>query len=167
MKRGLLLIFTLTIPGASITLWMAGRDEVSSSHGPPTRSDLSDQPPHQEAMIQGLGFVAPVTEIRKLVFKVNGVIARCPAEIGRAYNKGEIRMELERSGELAAIAVAEAEWRLAESDREKVLSGINPYQTEATSHRVELLREQARHCRLEHDRYSGLIARNSVSPSEY
>jgi multidrug resistance efflux pump len=169
MKKGLLLVLTLMIPGASLSLWMAGHDERGLTKGSParSRSTLSDQPPPHEDSIPGIGFVEPVSEVRKLVFKVNGVIARCPAEVGRDSKKGEVLMELDNREQLAAIAIAEAEWKLAESERDQVLSGVNPHQVEVAYHKVELLREQVRHSQKEHDRYRGLIARNSVSPSDY
>jgi HlyD family secretion protein len=118
------------------------------------------------AFIQGIGFVEPVTEVRRLVFKVDGVIARCPAEVGRSYTKGDVLLELDGRGQIAAVSVAEAEWHSAQSERDKIESGINPHQIAAAEHKVESLKEQVRFWSKEHERYAALASRNAVSPSE-
>jgi HlyD family secretion protein len=120
-----------------------------------------------EGTIQGLGFVEPVSEVRKLAFKVNGIIARCPAEIGRWYRKGDVLIELDGREQLASLEVAEAEWKLADAQREKISSGVNPHQIEAASHKVAMLKEQASYWEKERDRARPLVTRGALSTSEY
>lgn len=117
--------------------------------------------------IQGIGFVEPATEARRLVFKVNGVIARCLAEVGQAYKKGDVLMALDGREQLAAVAVADAEWKLAISERDKILIGVNPHQIEAAVQKVELLNEDVRYWQNEHERAKSLFTRRTISPSEY
>jgi multidrug resistance efflux pump len=118
-------------------------------------------------MIQGLGFVEPVSEVRKLAFKVNGVIAGCSAEVGRSYKKGDALLELDGREQLAAVAVAEAEFQLAQAEREKVAAGVNPHQIEAALHKVEMQREQLKYKEKEHDRAKPLVTRGAISMSDY
>jgi multidrug resistance efflux pump len=108
-----------------------------------------------------------VSEVRKLAFKVNGIIARCPAEVGRSYRKGDVLMELDAREQLAAMGVADAEWQLAQARLEKVLSGVNPHQIDAAVQRVEMLKQQAEYWEKQHGRVKPLLARGSMSTSEY
>jgi HlyD family secretion protein len=120
----------------------------------------------REHRVQGIGYVEPVSELRRLVFKANGVIARCQAEIGRTYKKGDILMELDNDEQRAELDVAEAEWTLARADQAKALSGPSPHQIEAAAHRVSLLKEQERYWTREHERYASLASRNSATKAE-
>jgi HlyD family secretion protein len=76
-------------------------------------------------------------------------------------------MGLDDREQLAAIAVAEAEWEVARSERERVLAGINPHQIEASARKVEVLDEQVRYLQREHARARSLLGRNTMSPAEY
>jgi multidrug efflux pump subunit AcrA (membrane-fusion protein) len=117
MKK-ILFALALIVPMAILSLGMTARGDLGLHNEPSTIPGRSGPPSHEQKSIQGMGFVEPVTEVRKLVFKVDVVIARCPAEIGRTYKKGDVLMELDNREQLASIAVAEAEWKLAESERD-------------------------------------------------
>src|SRR5262249_35956462 len=110
--------------------------------------------------IRGIGFVEPVTEGRRLAFQVGGVIARCPAEVGRHYRRGDVLMELGNAERRAAIAVADEDLKLAEAQRDEALGGVDGHRIEAAAAESDLLREQLRYWRREHERARRLIARD-------
>jgi HlyD family secretion protein len=167
MKHLVLFASVVFLPALGIGLVATTTGRFSATDS--SSAGRSGKPPVHRAlgMIQGLGFVEPVTQVRKLAFKVNGIIARCPAEIGRSYRKGDVLIELDGREQLAALEVAESEWRLAEAQRDKVLSGVNPHQIEAASHKVAMLKEQANYWEKERDRARPLVSRGALSTSEY
>ena len=65
------------------------------SGAPSKKDDPATHVATPETRIEGIGFVEPLTEVRKLVFKADGVIAHCSAEVGRTYKKGDVLMELD------------------------------------------------------------------------
>jgi hypothetical protein len=75
MKR-IVLGLVLIVPKLFLPLWMTAPGEIGIPDVPPRgrvdAADLSDL----KRSIQGTGFVKPVAEPRKLVFKVVGVITR-------------------------------------------------------------------------------------------
>jgi HlyD family secretion protein len=167
MKKTMFWSRMLCVPAIVVLVWLTGRGETITPAERRYEADLQARPPDTESSIQGIGFVEPVTEVRKLVFKVNGVIARCRAEVGHLYKKGEVLMELDDREQRAAISVAESDWRLAEFEREKVLSGIHPRQIESAARKVELLTEQLRYWQKEHERSKELITRGSLSRADF
>ena len=48
-----------------------------------------------ERWIQGVGRVEPESEVRRLVFRVNGIVDRCPVEVGETVQEGDVLMALE------------------------------------------------------------------------
>ena len=166
MKRVFILL-PLTAAAISISIWIRGSAESKLGGNPPGKSESPAGQTAPPGSIQGIGFVEPITEVRKLVFKVNGVIARCGAELGRAYKNGDVLMELDHREQLAAMNVAEAEWKMARAERDKVFAGVNVHQIDAAVRKVERHKEQVRHLRKEHARFQALASRNSVTQSEY
>jgi HlyD family secretion protein len=163
MRKAVLIGAFLAIP-----VVVAGLSMSSMSVRPAApKQSTHVEPAHEPAWIQGIGYVEPVSEIRKLVFKVNGVIARCNARVGDSYKQGDVLFELNNDEQRAAMELAEKDLRVAEANRDKVLSGIHKYQIEAAARKVELCKEQVRYWQKEHDRVKGLAARNSISNSEY
>jgi HlyD family secretion protein len=91
--------------------------------------------------IQGIGYTEPVSEIRRMTFKIDGTIAACPVEIGQTVKAGEVLMKLDDAEEQAAVAVARAELDLAEAELQKVLAGTNPHEIAAAEKTCDLRRE--------------------------
>jgi HlyD family secretion protein len=167
MKRVVLFATMVLLPALGIALMASSKGHTGAGGSLSAGRAVKTTPLRPAGTIQGLGFVEPVSEVRKLAFKVNGIIARCPGEIGRRYRKGDILIELDSREQRAALEVAEAEWKLAQAQREKTLSGVNPHQIEAASHKVVMLKEQANYWEKEHERAKPLVTRGAVSISEY
>jgi HlyD family secretion protein len=117
--------------------------------------------------VQGIGYVEPASEVRRLVFPAGGVIDRCAATVGRSFRKGDVLMTLRNQEQQAALTVAEEELRLALAERDKVFRGVNSYQIAAAECRLELLEEQARHRAREQERARLLARGQAVSGTDY
>ena len=117
--------------------------------------------------IHGVGYVEPASETRCLVFKTDGVIACCLAHVGVTYTKGHILMILDNAKQCAEVDVAEKDLGLALAERDKILIGVDAHQVEAARRQVELLGEQLRYRRKEHDRAEALRGKGMLSPSDY
>jgi HlyD family secretion protein len=167
MKRVVLLATVVLLPVLGIALVASNTNHIGAGESLSAAPTVKPTPLRTEGTIQGLGFVEPVSEVRKLAFKVNGIIARCPGEIGRSYSKGDILIELDGREQRAALEVAEAEWKLAQAQREKILSGVSPHQIDAASHKVVMLKDHANYWEKERDRARPLVMRGALSISEY
>src|SRR5436309_2454711 len=55
--------------------------------------------------VQGVGYVEPVSEVRRLSFKGNGVIGRCLVEVGQDVRRGDVLIWLSNGEEQAAVTV--------------------------------------------------------------
>ena len=119
-----------------------------------------------ERWIQGVGRVEPESEVRRLVFRVNGIVDRCPVEVGETVQEGDVLMALEGEEQARAVALAEKEVELAKAERDKVLAGVNPFQIVAAEIHTELLNERLKHARIEYDRVLRMFTRSAASDSE-
>lgn len=116
--------------------------------------------------VRGLGYVEPVSEIRRLVFRIDGVIQTCPVQLGRRVAKDELLATLANGDVQAAVSEAEAQLALAIAEREQLLAGIRPHQIVAAQRNVELREEQLRFARLHRDRIDRLAATKATATQE-
>ena len=59
------------------------------------------------ARIEGIGYVEPMGEMRRLAFKRAGIVADCPVAVGRTVRRGEVLLRLRDESERAVVAEAE------------------------------------------------------------
>ena len=144
---------------SSLARWMGNVPETRAVASTHTAS------PRQTA-ICGIGFVEPVSEVRKLVFKVNGVIASCPATLGQKLKKGDVLMTLENDEERSTLAVAEQELAMAIVERDQLLAGIHPCRITAAEGKVNLLKEKLRYAQDHCERRRKLCNLNAASLPE-
>jgi HlyD family secretion protein len=113
-----------------------------------TNSALAEQ---QERWIQGIGYVEPVSEVRRLAFKHPGILGEFKAQIGQQVNAGDILAVQQNAEEQSAVAIAESQLLTANADLEKTLAGIHPYEIEAkkNAQRVIALDAEYTHRKLE------------------
>jgi multidrug resistance efflux pump len=163
MRKAILFSSLLAIP-----IGVLGVSISRQVKSPPATAERTPAVPAGAASgIQGIGYVEPVSETRKLVFKVNGVIAKCAARVGGSCKRDEVLFELNNQEHLAAVGVAEQDLKLAESERDQTFSGVHKYRIDAAARKVDLCQEQVRFWQKEHDRVKGLLLRNAISDSEY
>jgi HlyD family secretion protein len=135
----------------------------------PGRASPDEQARHPAAapVVACVGYVEPATEIRRLAFKADGVVAKCDAEVGRAYRKGDVLISLDDRIETSAVALANAWLLIREAERDKALSGTHPALIEAAEASVRLQTEQHRFYRAELSRLEPLLAQKSTTHAEF
>jgi multidrug resistance efflux pump len=94
--------------------------------------------------VRGVGYVEPVSGIRKLSFKADGIINSMRVQVGQVVKAGDELAALQNRDELAAINVAKQDVELAKADREKLLSGVHPAEVRAAELRIARLAERQR-----------------------
>ncbi len=117
--------------------------------------------------IRGMGYAEPASEIRRLTFKVDGVIRECRVHLGQRVRAGETLAVLHNREEDAAVRVAEQELALAEAERARIFSGVNPHQIEAARRRIDRLQAQVQHAQACLARREELRSRNAVAEEDY
>jgi len=122
-------------------------------------------PPPEVEVVRGIGYVEPVSEVRRVVFKVDGVIEAVTVEVGQQVKQKDVLARLINRDEEAAVAEARAQQSLAEAQRDHVLAGIHSDRIEATAHRVDQLAEKLRHAQKRFDRLQK-IASKALSADE-
>ncbi len=131
--------------------------------------DPQDGTPPQAApirVVQGIGYTEPASELRRLTFELDGVIADCPVTVGQQLQRGEVIMRLENSRQQAAVNVARAELALAQAELHKTLAGVNPFQIQAAERLRDLRQEQLDHAVRFLERMRGLASRKAITPQE-
>ncbi|MCX7421118.1 MAG: hypothetical protein NT013_16470 [Planctomycetia bacterium] len=116
--------------------------------------------------IEGLGYIEPVSELRRLTPKVNGIVRRCVAVEGQSLKSGDVILELDNSVEERALEVAQAKLALAKSRLVELDSGINPHRIRAAERTLERLSEAHRFAVTEFERQSALSARKATTTAE-
>lgn len=91
----------------------------------------AQQPASGERWIQGVGYVEPASEIRRLAFKHPGILGEYKVQLGQQVKAGETLAIQHNAEEQTAVAVAESQLLAAQADLEKILAGVNPYEIEA------------------------------------
>jgi HlyD family secretion protein len=157
-KRPLLfagLVLIATVPACDLAS-LPGRP---SPDGPARRAAVP--------VVACVGYVEPATEVRRLASKADGVIARCDAEVGRAYRKGDVLIALDNRVETAAVDLAGAGLLIREAERDKALSGAHSALIEAAEASVRLQTELERFYKAELGRLEPLLIQKSTSRAEY
>ncbi len=121
----------------------------------------------QSRLVRGTGYVEPASELRRLVFKTDGVIGECPVDVGQVVRRGEVIISLVNAEHRAAVAVAEQELRVAIAQRDKALSGAHECQILAAQRKCDLLIEQARHDKKHFERVANLLKSKASTQEDF
>jgi len=105
----------------------------------------------EQRWIQGIGYVEPASEIRRLAFKHPGILGEYKIQLGQTVKAGDQLAVQQNNEEQAALTVAESQQLAAKADLEKVLAGVNPYEIEAkkNAQRVSALDAEYAHRKLD------------------
>lgn len=150
--------------GVTFTLWsrrLPPANEIGQSI-----STASATAPNKRS-VQGIGYVEPVAEIRRLAFKLDGVVRKCAVKVGQRVACGDVLMILDDAEEAAAVTVAESRLAAAEAARERLLAGVHPREIAAAESKVQRLAEATRHARRHHERIATLHAKKTSTKSEH
>jgi multidrug resistance efflux pump len=163
MKRYVCVFLALSLAVTGLCYWRWALGCVHAGGRRPGAAETSPPPLSAE----GLGYVEPLSEPRKLTLRSGGVIRRCYVQAGDAVSRGDKLLELETATQQAEVALARMNLRLARAEAEQVHSGINPYQIKVAERAVERLQEKLRFCKSEYDRCCRLVGGQAISAQEH
>lgn len=106
--------------------------------------------------IHGIGYVEPVSGVRRLAFSTGGKIVKWHVQVGQRVEAGTALVELDSSEIKAEIKLAQQRLKQVRAERAKLLSGANPHQIKAAEHAVEISRERLRLSKSVFDRHQQL-----------
>jgi multidrug resistance efflux pump len=161
MKRWKWLLF-LAAGGSAVSLaaldWRSGSSSPAPSGTGPEAGE--------RGFIEGIGYVEPASQVRRLVPKTGGVIKACSRKAGDVVRKGEVIVTLHDEKEAAAVALARRQLEVARAEEAQVQSGINPFRIRAAEKAVARWQEEWEHATKEAARNQRLVHSGAVSQAE-
>lgn len=151
MKRMLLIAGVIAALGSVGLYSSLGRTPVPEP--PKSTSEAA-----RARIVRGLGYVEPVSEMRRLVFQVEGVIETVPVQIGQRVEAGAVLMTLYNATEKAALVEAEQQLRLAVAKHDQLFAGVHPDQILAAKKKIDVLKERLAYAEKHHKRAAALAA---------
>lgn len=164
MRRIALAIGTTILAGGMIA-WFEGGYRTTDRVGREPNDSVrgAEMMPTGTRVVRGSGYVEPASEIRRLVFKVDGVIEHCAVHVGQRVEKGMMLISLNDDDQQAAVAEAEVYLALAIAERDQLFAGAHPDQIAAMQRKLELLEERLRFAHTHHERIEKLAHKNATS----
>jgi HlyD family secretion protein len=160
-----LMLFCLAVVVVGLACWQYLLADRSGESIPVTSPPEVDAPAPPE--MQGIGYVEPVSEVRKLMMRAGGVVKRCRVQVGDRVSKDQPILELEDATPRAEVEVARKELELARAEADHVNAGINPYRLRVAEQTAKRLREKLHHSRLQAQRYQAMISSSAASRQEF
>jgi HlyD family secretion protein len=160
--KWLVAIALVTACGSSLTflVWRStaiSPDQVTIS----TRLEAAGS-----GIIEGIGYVEPVSEVRQLSPKTGGVIKACYVKVGDVVRKGDLILTLHDEKEDAAVSVARNQLEVARAEESQVKSGINHYRVLAAEKTVARFQAEYKYAAQEADRTRKIYAKRAASQSD-
>jgi len=116
--------------------------------------------------VQGIGYVEPAGEVRRLSFLHPGIVGEVLADVGKDVSAGEVLMRQTDREERAALAEAEATVASAKTEYQQTLAGVNPERIRALEAARAASEAAATNARRDHERLDQLLAKGVVSQLE-
>jgi HlyD family secretion protein len=161
--KAAILFLSFVFAGGAFAFWVAGAlPPLGEKPGKQPTTAKSAAAPRS---IHGVGYVEPVTEIRNLTFKIDGVIEKCPVHVGQQVDAGAILSTLRNKDEQSAIAVTEKQLLLAKAVHDRLISGVHPAELEAARRRITALQVRLKFYQSRYGREMSLKQQN-VSTEE-
>jgi HlyD family secretion protein len=157
------LFLTFIAAGGAFAFWVAGA--MPSFGEKPVAQPATSKPIAAPSAIYGIGYVEPASDIRKLTFKIDGVIEKCPVHIGQQVAAGAVLATLRNNDEQSAIAVTEKQLLLAKAVRDRLVSGVHPAELEAAQRRIAALEVRLKFFQQQYNREMSLV-KQKVSTDE-
>jgi HlyD family secretion protein len=161
--KWLLAITVAAFSGSSLT-FLVWRSAAGSPGQVPT---IYPSESNGNNVVEGIGYVEPASELRRLMFRTGGVIRSCCVKAGDVVRKGDLLCELDNSTQRADLELARKQVAQAKADAADVNAGINPHRLKVLERTIDRLREKVRHANAELKRYEQLIDRGGVSKQDY
>lgn len=129
---------------------------------------LSAEPTGQDRRwIQGIGYVEPASEVRRLAFKHPGILGEYKVEIGQKVKAGDTLATQHNTEEQTAVVVAESQLAAAKANLEKVLAGVNAYEIDAKRNAQRFAALDADYARRKLERIERLQINKFASDDEH
>lgn len=147
---------------------LVGTVAIIGSHPQPNAPETPASPASagDPRWVQGIGYTEPLSEVRRLSFEVDGVIAECLVRPGQEVAAGDDLVCLQSDEEQAAVAAAQAERDRAQAELDQLLAGTHPDEIAAAEQLLELRREQLDHAVKQRARIAALSNRNVTTQLE-
>lgn len=158
-----LAVTTAAALAASLT-FLGWRSNTSLLEQAPTDARAKSE---NSGMIEGIGYVEPVSELRRLMFRTGGVIRSCFVKAGDVVHKGDFLCELDDATQCADLELARKQLAQAQADAADVRAGVNPYRLKVLEHMIDRLREKVRLAKAVVERYEQLVDNGGISKQEY
>jgi HlyD family secretion protein len=166
MKTAIIVVLSVVIV-ALLVLPRIGAPKGGAMGDPVSAPSSTSQPADTESeSVQGVGYVEPITEVRRLVFRASGVIDECKVEVGQVVHKNDVLMALNHADLLAEIDSAKADLAVSEAERSKVLSGAHPQEIAAAEQRIAIEQAQVTLADKKMARYTQMLEHNASSQGE-
>lgn len=120
----------------------------------------------ESATIYGVGYVEPVTEVRRLSFDITGNVGCVHVAVGQFVPQGQPLMDLVGSKEAQDVKVAEHELMVERANYAVILRGQNDHRIAAAQYGVEACRKRLTFWELEYDRVKSLKESKAVTTFE-
>lgn len=117
--------------------------------------------------IQGIGYVEPEGEIRRLAFKHPGIIGAMLVEVGARVKESDVLARMRDDEERAALAEAEAMLAAAKAERAQVEAGVNPARIVAQQAAKGVAEAEAEFARRELVRQEGLFKARLIPATDH
>jgi multidrug resistance efflux pump len=117
--------------------------------------------------VQGIGYIEPKSEVRRLVFKHSGIVERIEKEVGQSVKQGEIIAVQRSDEERTAVAVAQSNLMIAKAELAKVVAGINPLEIKAKQGALNAAKADRNYAEIDLRRVETLSKKQLVSISAY
>ncbi|MBS3964236.1 MAG: efflux RND transporter periplasmic adaptor subunit [Methylomonas sp.] len=121
----------------------------------------------EQRWIQGIGYVEPTGEVRRLAFRHAGILGEYGVEIGQNVKAGELLASQRNHEERYAVSVAEAQLAAAKAELARILAGVNPYEIDAKKHAQRVAALDAEYAKRKQDRIAKLQANKFASEDEH
>jgi len=165
MKLALLVLVPVAILGGAAFAWHHWGDALAQGGNDRPRSSAVPSAAAPK-VIRALGYVEPVSEIRRLVFKVDGVIDDCRVEVGEHVKAGQVLMTLKNEREAAALEVAQQTLAVAEAEKRLLLAGAHPQEIAAAVEAAALWQERYQFAQRRLTRIEKIKQTNAITEEE-
>ena len=116
--------------------------------------------------VQGIGYVEPAGEVRRLSFLHPGIVGEVLADVGKDVAKGEVLMRQKDDEERGSLAEAEAALATAQTEYQQTLAGVNPERIHALEAARTASDAAAKNAHRDFARLEQLLAKGVVSQLE-
>jgi HlyD family secretion protein len=161
--KWLIITALAAVSGSSLTLlvWRATgspQEQVAINIGPQ---------PDGGSVVEGIGYVEPRSDLRRLMFRTGGVIRSCFVNAGDVVHKGDLLCELDNSTQRAELELARKQVAQTKAGAADVNAGVNPYRLKVLERTIDRLREKVSHAKQDLERHERLVDSGGVSKQDY